>query len=117
MMKFVAVVRRKEGLDFEEFRRLWTGEHPELVLAMPGVRKYVQNLAHKGASRDWPMDGIAEVWFDDKNAVNAAFSSPAGVAANEHQNLFAGEVKWFLAEENTWDLSEAGPAASGQEVG
>lgn len=103
MVKFVAVVRRKEGLEFEEFRRLWCEEHPELVLAMPGVRKYAQNLAYKGGSRDWPMDGIAEVWFDDKDAVNAAFGSPAGIAANEHQNLFAGDVSWFLAEENTWD--------------
>lgn len=104
MVKFVAVVRRKEGLEFEEFRRLWCEEHPELVLAMPGVRRYAQNLAYKGGSRDWPMDGIAEVWFDDKDAVNAAFASPAGVAANEHQDLFAGDVRWFLAEENTWDL-------------
>jgi uncharacterized protein (TIGR02118 family) len=103
MLKFVAVVRRKEGLPFEEFRRLWCDEHPELVMAMPGVRRYAQNLAHKGGSRDWPMDGIAEVWFDDKDAVNAAFASPAGAAANEHQDLFAGDVTWFLAEENTWE--------------
>jgi uncharacterized protein (TIGR02118 family) len=105
MVKFVAVVRRKDGLEFEEFRRLWCEEHPELVLAMPGVRKYTQNLAYKGGSRDWPMDGIAEVWFDNKGAVSAAFGSPAGVAANEHQDLFAGDVTWFLAEENTWDLA------------
>ena len=106
MVKFVAVVRRKEGLEFEEFRRLWCEEHPELVLAMPGVRRYAQNLAYKGGARDWPMDGIAEVWFDDKDAVNAAFASEAGRAANAHQGLFAGEVSWFLAEERAWEPAD-----------
>lgn len=103
MVKFVAVVRRKDGLDFAEFRRLWCEEHPELVLKMPGARRYAQNLAFRGEPRDWPMDGIAEVWFDDEQDVKKAFSSPEGAAANEHQELFAGEVRWFLAEERTWD--------------
>jgi uncharacterized protein (TIGR02118 family) len=109
MVKFVAVVRRKEGLSFEEFRRLWCEEHPPLVMAMPGVRRYAQNLAHRGGTREWPMDGIAEVWFDDKQAVGAAFGSEAGRAANAHQDLFAGDVSWFLAEEHTWE-----PAADEQ---
>ena len=99
MLKFVAVVRRKEGLDFEGFRRLWCEEHPALVLKMPGVRRYQQNLAYQGVSRDWAIDGIAEVWFDDHAAVKTAFASPEGAAANQHQELFAGEVRWFLAEE------------------
>lgn len=103
MVKFVAMVRRKEGLDFAEFARLWREEHAPLVLAMPGVRRYEQNLAHQGATRDWPYDGVAEVWFDDKPALNAAFASPAGVAANEHQTVFAGDVSWLLAEEQVWE--------------
>lgn len=110
-IKFVAVVRRKEGLDFEAFRRLWSEEHPELVLAMPGVRRYAQNLAHRGGSRDWPMDGIAEVWFDDKQSLNAAFASPEGEAATAHQDLFAGEVTWFLADESTWAPSGSAEVA------
>lgn len=99
MVKFIAIVRRKEGLDFAEFRRLWCEEHPALVLRMPGVRGYTQNLAFKGATRDWPADGVAEVWFDDQADVREAFASPEGAAANEHQNLFAGEVTWLLADE------------------
>ncbi|MER7113458.1 EthD family reductase [Saccharomonospora azurea] len=106
MVKFVAVVRRKEGLDFAEFRRLWCEEHPDLVLRMPGVRRYEQNLAYRGESRDWPMDGIAEVWFDDHTAMKRAFASPEGTAATAHQDLFAGEVRWFVAEERTWDGGE-----------
>lgn len=114
MVKFVVVVRRKDGLSFEEFRRLWSQEHPELVLAMPGVRAYAQNLAHNGASRDWPMDGVAEIWFDDQDAMRAAFASAPGRAAHEHQELFAGRVEWFLAEETTWVPagSTAGAAAA-----
>lgn len=103
MIKFVAVVRRKDGLSFDDFTRLWCDEHAALVLAMPGVRGYTQNLASDGSSRQWPMDGIAEVWFDDRAAVRQAFASPAGKAANDHQDLFAGDVRWFLAEERRHD--------------
>lgn len=103
MLKFVAVVQRKKNVDFEEFRRLWCEEHPQLVLKMPGVRRYQQNLAYQGGSRDWGIDGIAEVWFDDHDAMRAAFASPEGAAANDHQELFAGEVRWFLAEEIPYD--------------
>lgn len=99
MIKLVAVVRRKEGLDFEEFRQLWCEEHPQLVRRMPGVRRYSQNLAFEGRSRTWPIDGVAEVWFDDKHAVREAFASEAGAAATKHEKTFAGEVTWFLAEE------------------
>lgn len=102
MVKFVAVVRRKEGLSFEEFRRLWCEEHPALVLRMPGVLKYTQNLAFEGDTREWPMDGVAEVWFSDRSQVKKAFGSPEGEAANQHQELFAGDVRWFLAEEHLY---------------
>jgi len=98
MITFVAVVKRKEGLGFDDFRKLWCEEHPELVLAMPGVRGYQQQLAHDGARRDWPIDGVAELSFDDPAAMKAAFASPEGQAATDHQELFAGDVTWFLAE-------------------
>ncbi|MER6977747.1 EthD family reductase [Streptomyces carpinensis] len=103
MIKLVAVVRRKEDIGFEEFRHLWCEEHAQLVLPMPGVRRYTQNLAFEGRTRTWPVDGVAEVWFDDKRAVREAFASEAGAAATEHEKTFAGEVTWFLAEEIAYE--------------
>ena len=89
MVKFVAMVRRRDGLDFAEFARVWREEHAPLVLAMPGVRRYEQNLAYQGGTREWPVDGIAEVWFEDKSALNAAFASPAGVAGLRGRRVVA----------------------------
>lgn len=99
MIKLVAMVRRKDGLGFEEFRHLWCEEHPRLVRRMPGVRRYSQNLAFEGETRTWPIDGVAEVWFDGRHAVREAFASDAGAEARKHEKTFAGEVTWFLAEE------------------
>lgn len=96
---FVAVVRRRAELDFETFRQRWCEEHPPLVLAMPGVRGYRQLLAHGGGARDWPVDGIAQVTFDDAAAMRAAFASAEGATANRHQETFAGDVTWYLAGE------------------
>lgn len=103
MIKLVAVVRRKDDISFEEFRHRWCDEHPSLVQQLPGVRHYNQNLAFEGGSRTWPMDGVAEVWFDDRDAMRKAFASPAGSAATDHEKTFAGEVSWFLAEEIGYD--------------
>lgn len=102
-VKFIAMVQRKPDLSFEEFVHYWCDEHPPLVLDMPGVQHYTQNLAYQGDRRPWPVDGIAEVWFEDHAAMKTAFASPAGVAANEHQDKFAGSVQWYLAEERSYE--------------
>jgi uncharacterized protein (TIGR02118 family) len=107
MLKLVAAIRRRPELSFAEFRGLWCDEHPAYVRRMPGVRRYVQNLAFEGDRREWPFDGVAELWFDDKDAVKAAFASPAGAAAREHEQTFAGESSWYLAQERTIPLEDA----------
>lgn len=106
MIRFIAVVKRKEGLSFEDFERLWCGEHPELVVQMPGLRSYTQKLAHKGETREWDMDGVAEIAFDDDASLKAAFASPEGQAANRHQDTFAGDVRWFLAQERSYEVPQ-----------
>lgn len=103
MIKMLAMIRRRDDLSFEDFRRIWCDEHPDYVRALPGIRRYVQDLALQGR-RPWPCDGVAELWFDDKEAFKAAMSSSAGEAAREHELQFAADSTWFLAEERHVDL-------------
>ena len=81
MTKAVFVLHKRPGMDLGEFRRYWRDVHGPLAARIPGIRKYVQNYAVPDpASGDLPCDGIAEVWFDSPEALQAGMASPEGVA-------------------------------------
>lgn len=104
MIKMVATLRRKEGTSADEFVRGWCEEFPSYVRRIAGVRRYVQNVAWQLDRRDWPYDGVAELWFDDVAAVKAAFETEDGKAAAEQELRFVEPPNWFLAEEREVEL-------------
>lgn len=89
MIKALSWFRRKPGLSVEEFQRYWRNEHPKVVLQLPGLRKYVQNHALESQyarGRQPFADGVAETWWDDRDALKAH----RGTA--ELANLLADEL-------------------------
>ncbi len=88
MIKFVGVVWRKPGLSREDFLHHWQTNHAEVVKQLPGLRKYVQGPAVTRAGREPVIDGIAELWFDDVEALRKAWRSPAGQAVREDERRF-----------------------------
>jgi uncharacterized protein (TIGR02118 family) len=58
----------------------WRTRHAELVRAVPGLRRYVQNHCTTGpvgdAAKQPPYTGLGEVWFDDISAAQAAMATP-----------------------------------------
>lgn len=98
MPKVIALIRSKEGITREQFLRCWQVDHPPLVWRMPNLRRYVQNPAVEGY-RDWPYDGMAELWFDSVGDVARAFASEQATAMLEHEKDFIGEMVWFMADE------------------
>jgi uncharacterized protein (TIGR02118 family) len=65
----------------EEALAHWRSGHAELVRAVPGVRRYVQNHCITGPAGDaggqpLPYTGVGEVWFDDAPAAEAAVATP-----------------------------------------
>lgn len=95
MIKLVFCLRRRSDFSREEFQRYWLEQHGPLVRSHAetlGIRKYVQlhsiddgiSLAVAGPRNSpEPYDGMAELWFDDLEALAAAGSSDAGRAAGE----------------------------------
>ena len=90
MVKVLTFIKRKSGMPVDEFQTYWRTEHPKVVTRLPGIRRYVQthtlehpvNDALQG-SRGGPeaYDGVAELWWDDAEALAAATTTPAGRAA------------------------------------
>ena len=78
MIKVVSVLQRKAGLSVEEFQRYWLQEHGARVRRLPGLRRYVQSHTLLGGYRKGQpaADGLAELWFDDSNALRALANTP-----------------------------------------
>src|SRR5262245_62986724 len=104
MIKLVFCLRRLPQLSREEFQRYWREQHAPLVARHAEalrIRRYVQlhtraddlNAALR-ASRGGPeeYDGIAELWWRDRDDLIAATASPdaqhAGRALLEDERRF-----------------------------
>lgn len=118
MIKFMFCMRRLPHLTREEFQRYWHDEHPRAAgprgAAALGVSRYVQVHpfpeevneplgASRGCEADY--DGVAELWFESRQAMDAAMDTEEGRAAiralMEDERKF---VDWarssiFIAEE------------------
>ena len=82
MLKTVFVAHKRADMTLDEFRRYWKETHAPLGAAIPGVRRYVQYHALPDTAPGVrACDGVAELWFDSPEALQAALTSPEGVAA------------------------------------
>jgi uncharacterized protein (TIGR02118 family) len=84
------LVKRREGLPLAEFRERSLGEHGELVLQLPGLRRYLQCHTRDGyyAIGESLLDAAYQMWFDDIDALNSAFSSPEYQRVHEDMQTF-----------------------------
>src|SRR5215813_1586511 len=79
--------------------------HAPLAHAVPGLRRYVQSHIREEPTRpDIPttaieVDGIAELWYDDRAAMARAHASPEAKALFADGALFIGRIKAFVVEE------------------
>jgi uncharacterized protein (TIGR02118 family) len=105
MIKTISLLTRKDGLSHEEFMRHWVEVHAPLAHAVPGVLRYVQShIQGERARPDIPttevsVDGIAELWFDDRDAMERSNASPEAKRLHADGALFIGHIKSFITEE------------------
>ena len=77
MIKRLTSWQVKPGVGPEQAVHHWLTDHVSLVLAVPGVRRYVQNRCVPGPTGDDPpYAGLGEVWFDNEAIARAALASP-----------------------------------------
>ena len=82
MIKTIGLLTRKDGWTHAQFMKHWVEVHAPLALAVPGLRRYVQNHIEGERTRpDIPttaveIDGVAELWFDDQAALETAARTP-----------------------------------------
>jgi uncharacterized protein (TIGR02118 family) len=79
MQRVVIYLKRRADLLQPVFFDWWLGQHKALAEQLPGLRRYIISLA--ADTQEGPFDGMAELWFDDLAAADAAFASPVGQTA------------------------------------
>ena len=105
MIKSIGLLTRKDHLTHEQFMKHWVEIHAPLAHAVPGLRRYVQShIVAERTRSDIPttaveIDGIAELWYDDREAMDRAMASPQAKALHADGALFIGRIKSFIVEE------------------
>ena len=79
MLKQITYFKKRDDLDHDSFRAHWRDAHAAIVCELPGIRRYVQNhiVEPFGDPALMQIDGIAEVFFDDIDAMRANKGHPA----------------------------------------
>ncbi len=98
MLKVISLLKRKEGMSLEEFRRWALEEHPPRGKKLPGIRHYRMSVVLED-SPDLPYHAVSEFWFDDNDARATAFATPEGKAAAEDAAAHCSSRVHLLAEE------------------
>ena len=102
MQRVVIYPKRRPDLLRPRFFAWWLGQHRALAEQLPGLRQYTISLA--ADAQDGSFDGMAELWFDDLAAADAAFASPAGQTARADADAHvARRVRLNLTEHTIID--------------
>jgi len=105
MIKVLGLLTRKPSLTHEAFVDHWLNVHGPLALAVPGIRRYVQS--HIAGTRTRPdipetaveVDGIAEIWYDDEEAMQRAAASPEMKRLTDDGALIISQIKSYIIDE------------------
>jgi uncharacterized protein (TIGR02118 family) len=113
MIKLVYCITKKAGLSDQEFFDYWKDVHGPIGARIPGLRKLVQSRRLKvpGDPYQPDYDGMAELWFDDMEALLAARQSAEWKASTEDEKYFIdhSKVAYFVSEEHVIkDLQHGG---------
>lgn len=106
MVKSLGLLVRKDGVTHEQFMRHWVEIHAPLALKVPGIRRYVQShIVDERHRPDIPdigvaIDGVAELWYDDADAMARAAATPEMKALHADGALFIGRIQSFVVHEH-----------------
>ena len=91
-------------MTLEEFSRYWREVHGPIGRRIPGLRRLVQShrLPDSADIASSNFHGLAELWFDDMAALEAARRSPEWQASSADEANFIDRTRTalFLTEEH-----------------
>jgi uncharacterized protein (TIGR02118 family) len=105
MIKLVYCITKKPGTTDEEFFHYWEHVHGPIGARIPGLRRLVQShrIHVAGDAKTADYDGMAELWFDDMEALLEARRSAEWRASSEDEEHFIdrSKVAYFVSAEHS----------------
>lgn len=105
LIQCVSFLGRADGVSSQRFAKEWWTVHDRMVQTVPGCVGYNQNLVvdriDGGVSISYgelPVEGVAELWFETREAFDEFHASPEFARASLHGAEFVGTVNAYLTE-------------------
>ncbi len=103
MINAITIIKKKQNLTYENFQNYWKNEHAEIVTRSPLVGTYVQShpIYNDKLTFEDTVDGIAEIWFEDTNAMRslAATKEYKDIQNDEKVFIDGSAVRLIIAED------------------
>ena len=103
MINAITIIKKKQGLTYEKFQNYWKDEHAEIVTRSPLVGTYVQShpIYNDELTFEDTIDGIAEIWFDDTNAMRSLAATKEYKDIQDDEKVFidGSAVRLIIAED------------------
>lgn len=97
MVKLIALYKKPENV--AEFEKRYFEEHIPLANKMPGLRRVEISRMVGSPMGESPYHLMAELYFDNMDALKAAMSSPEGKEAGKNIMSFAKEITTMIFAE------------------
>ena len=103
MINAITIIKKKQSLTYEKFQNYWKNEHAKIVTRSPLVGTYVQShpIYNDKLTFEDTVDGIAEIWFEDTNAMRtlAATKEYKDIQDDEKVFIDGSAVRLIIAED------------------
>ncbi len=103
MINAMTIIKKKEPLTYLDFQAYWRKEHGVIVTRSPDIGTYIQShpIYNDELDFDNTIDGLAEIWFEDTNAMRKLAASPEYKAIQEDEKVFIDSkaVHLIIAED------------------
>ena len=103
MINAITIIKKKQGLTYEQFQNYWKNEHAEIVTRSPLVGTYVQShpIYNDELTFEDTIDGIAEIWFEDTNAMRSLAATKEYKDIQDDEKVFidGSAVRLIIAED------------------
>jgi len=113
MIKAITCIKRKQGMEVDEFQSYWRNNHANVVTSLPNINRYIQSHALIGGYRkgELPYDGIAEIWVESVDVFRAWAGSREYEALEQDEKNFIDRSKTVLILTQEHVIKE-GPVSS-----
>ena len=103
MINAITIIKKKHGLTYEKFQNYWKNEHATIVTRSPLVGTYVQShpIYNDKLTFEDTIDGIAEIWFNDTNAMRSLAATKEYKDIQDDEKVFidGSSVRLIITED------------------